>query len=477
MGGLDPLDVADTQSAGYDIAITGGTVVVAGRGAVEADIAVSGETIAAIVEPGTSLEATEHIDASGRVVMPGVIDSHVHWGYKGDFVEQCRADSRAALVGGTTTVHLLQRAEPDGYPRAIEQASEVTSVDFFMTPSVFDTDTSRIVPDAVTEWGCPSIKFYLAYRDLPDAPSGDDWNMLTDGLWLEALASMGEAGASLACVHAENPEVINHAWPVASARDDGGLRAWEAAHPEIGEVEAILRSALYAEESSVALYLVHLSGARSVEALERARATWPFVYGETCPHYLIHNVEDSSQEVKFSPPVRQPRDNEVLWDALASGVLDCVGSDSASTRRAAKVGGAFESMRGGPGQGTLLPVVLSEGVNTGRLTVERAAEVTSTNAARIFGLYPQKGVIEVGADADLVVVDLDLERTPSHELLGTWSDHNLYADRTLRGWPVLTMLRGRVVCRELDVLAEAGSGRYLKRAPQQGLGRLPGTER
>ena len=461
----------------HDIAITGGTAVVAGRGAVEADIALSGETIAAIVEPGQALEADEHIDASGLVVMPGAIDSHVHWGYKGDFVDQCRDDSRAALVGGTTTVHLLQRAAPGGYPQAIEDASAVSAVDFFMTPSVFDAETSQIVGDAVADWGCPSIKFYLAYRALPDAPPGDDWNGLTDGIWLETLRGMREAGASLACVHAENPEVINHAWPAATQRREAGLAAWEAAHPEIGEVEAILRSSLYAEEAGVALYLVHLSGARSIEALQRARSSWPFVYGETCPHYLIHNVEDSSQDVKFSPPVRRPRDNQALWDALASGVLDCVGSDSASTRKSAKDGDVFEAMRGEPGQGTLLPIVLSEGVNTGRLSLERAVEITSTNAARIFGLYPQKGLIEVGADADIVIADLELERTPSHEGLGTWSDHNLYADRALRGWPVLTILRGWVACRDQVVLAAPGTGRYLRRAPETALGRLPGTDR
>ena len=246
-------------------------------------------------------------------------------------------------------------------------------------------------------------------------------------------------------------------------------------HPEIGDVEAILRASLFAEEAGVPLYVVHLSGARSVEAIERARASWPRVYGETCPHYLVHNIDASSNDVKFSPPVRSVTDNDALWKALATGVLDCVGSDSASALRAAKQGNVFEAMRGGPGQGTLLPIVLSEGVRKGKLSLERAVEVTSTNAARIFGMYPQKGVVEVGADADLVVVDLELERTPTPELLGTWSDHNLYSDRSLTGWPVLTMLRGEVVCRDFEVLSDPGSGRYLHRAPAEDTRSLAGT--
>lgn len=459
-----------------DIAITGGTAVVAGRGVIEAEIGVSGETIAAIVEPGERLDATEQIDARGRVVLPGAVDSHVHWGYKGDFAEQCRADSRAALAGGTTTVHLLHRGAPATYPEAIELARAESAVDFFMTPSVFDAETATAVPASAAEWGCSSVKFYLAYRDVPGAPPGDDWNGLTDGLWVEALQAMAGAGLSLACVHAENHELINHAWPAAQALGDG-LTAWEAAHPELGEVEAISRSGLYCEETGVALYVVHISGARGVEALERVRRSWPHAYGETCPHYLLHNAETSPEDVKFSPPVRRSSDNAALWSALESGALDCVGSDSASTRAAAKEGDVWQAMRGGPGQGTLLAVVLSEGVNAGRLGLERAVEVTSTNAARIFGLYPQKGVIDVGADADLVIVDLDLERRPRPEELGTWSDHNLYADRCLRGWPVLTMLRGRVVCRDLEVTAAPGTGRYLRRPIEQPSRRLPGTDR
>ncbi len=457
-----------TGSTRYDVAITGGSAVVGGRGLVECEIGVQGERIAAIAEPGATLDAEENIDARGHVVLPGVIDTHVHWGYKGDFVEQCRADSRAALVGGTTTMHLLHRAPADEYPHVLERAKQHSAADFFMTPSVYDESTADHVRAAVTEWGCPSIKFYLAYRALADAPPDDSWNGLTDGLMLEALHEMAAVGATLACVHAENAEIINRAWARGRPPQLEGLAAWEAVHPEIGEVEAILRASLFAEEAGVPLYAVHLSGARAVEALERARRTWPYVYGETCTHYLVHNVVDSSTDVKFSPPVRSPEDNEALWQALASGTLDCVGSDSASTLRAAKAGDVFEAMRGGPGQGTLLPIVLSEGVGTGRLSLERAVEVTSTNAARIFGLYPAKGVIQVGADADLVVVDLELERTPTPELLGTWSDHNLYSDGSLRGWPVLTMLRGQIVCRDCEVTAAPGSGRYIARSAGDG---------
>lgn len=197
-------------------------------------------------------------------------------------------------------------------------------------------------------------------------------------------------------------------------------------------------------------------------------------YGETCPHYLFHNVETSPPAVKFSPAVRHREDNEALWRALAGGLLDCVGSDNAPTLWSAKQGSVWDIVRGGPGAGVLLPLILSEGVNKGRLSLERAVAVTATNAARIFGLYPKKGTIQVGSDADLTIVDLNLEKTVSHELFGTWSDYNLYTGVRLKGWPVLTMLRGRVVARDGAVTAEPGYGRFV---PRKAIRRTPDAGR
>jgi dihydropyrimidinase len=208
-----------------------------------------------------------------------------------------------------------------------------------------------------------------------------------------------------------------------------------------------------------------MSGRDSLLALERVKSHWPKTYGETCPHYLFHTSDTPDRKVKFSPPVRQRADVEALWDALASGLVDVVGADNASTKLAPKQEGTiWEIPRGGPGSGTILPLVLSEGVNKGRLSLERAVEVTSTNAARIFGLYPQKGALQVGSDADLTIVDLTLARTVDHELMQTWSDYSLYEGVELTGWPVLTMLRGRVVARDFELQVEPGFGEFVHRA-------------
>jgi len=447
----------------YDTLVRGGRVVLPDQGVQEADLAIEGEQIAAILGPERAPAARATIDARGLHVLPGALDPHTHWGYRGDFGTQCRSDSRAAAIGGVTTALVLHRIQPGQFPELRRQGEASSVIDFVFSPAVFSEATAACVEDAIEAWGCPSFKFYLAYRRIPGAPPGDDWNELTDGLMVEALARMARYGGTLACVHAENAEIINRAVARVRASGRDGLAAWEEANPGIAEAEAIQRAGLFAAEARVPVYFVHLSGRDALKALSRVKAHWPLAYGETCPHYLFHNVEASPAAVKFSPPVRHREDNDALWEALAGGLLDCVGSDNASTLWDAKQGSVWEIVRGGPGAGVLLPLILSEGVNTGRLSVERAAEVTSTTAARIFGLSPRKGAIRVGADADLLIVDLGLEKTVSRDLFGTWSDYTLYTGVRLKGWPVITMLRGRVVARDGVVHAAPGFGRFLPR--------------
>ena len=440
----------------YDTLIEGGTVVT-GDGPSDATIAIRDGCIAELLQAGVDAEATARIDATGKHVMPGAIDTHVHWGYKGDWSDQCRLDSGSAAIGGVTTAHVMHKFQPGEFHELKALALKSTLIDFMSTPAVF-------IEEAVEEWGCPTCKFYLAYRDGPDAPEGDDWNQLTDGLLMESLDRLASYDGTLALAHAENAEIGNRSLARVRAAGGDDLAAWEAAHPGVSEAEAVMRVGLFAEYAGVPLLVVHLSGRDSLLGLRRAKANWPQTYGETCPHYLFHSSSTAKRATKFSPPVRQLEDVEAMWEALASGLVDVVGADNASTTLAAKENGTiWEIARGGPGSGTMLPLILSEGVNKGRLTLERAAEVTSTTAARIFGLYPQKGTIQVGSDADLAIVDLGLTKTVDHELMQTWSDYSLYAGEEFTGWPVLTMLRGEVIARDFELQVDPGFGDFVHR--------------
>ena len=452
-----------SAATAYDVAIEGGTLV-SGDGRTEATLAISDGRIAALFEPGSTVDARSTIDAGGKYVLPGVIDTHMHWGYKGDWSDQCRLDSGSAAIGGVTTAHVMHKFASGQFAELKALAIENTIIDFMLTPTVFSDETAAFIEEGIEEWGCPSWKFYLSYRDRPDAPAGDDWNKLTDGLLMESLERLAAYDGTLALAHAENAEICNRAINklTASGRDD--LVAWEDGHPGVSEAEAVMRIGLFAEYAGVPLLVVHISGRDSLLALERAKVNWSKTYGETCPRYLFHTSSTPDRKVKFSPPVRQQEDVDAMWEAIRSGLIDVVGADNASTTRAAKEGSIWEIPRGGPGSGTILPLILSEGVNKGRLSLERAVEVTSSNAARIFDLYPQKGALQVGSDADLVIVDLDLTKTVSHELMQTWSDYSLYAGEQLTGWPVITMLRGEIVVRGFELQKEPGFGNFVHRS-------------
>jgi dihydropyrimidinase len=448
----------------YDLVIRSARIVVDGQGVLEGDLAVADGRIAAL---GASLPAgcaAEEFDARGLVILPGAVDTHTHWGYRNAFDDDARTDGRAAVLGGTTTAHVMHRVPPGELAHLRDLAVASTSLDFVLTPAVYDEATAAEIPRAIEEFGVRAFKFYLAYKPSPVSQPGDDWNQLTDGLMLEALEVIARYPGTVAFVHAENAEIVAHGIARTRAAGGSGIAAWEEANPSIAEAEAMQRAAVMCERAGVPLYFVHLSGEDALAMLHRVRRDLPDVRAETCPHYLFHNVARASDAVKFSPPIRHAADNEALWRAVADGTIDCIGSDNTSTCSPAKTGEVWSITRGGPSAGVLLPLVLSEGVARGRIDLVRAAQVTATNAAKVLGLHPAKGAIRIGADADLAIVDLDRERTVSPEALGVASDYTLYDDVVLRGWPVATLVRGAFVAREHELVgAPPGGPQHLAR--------------
>ena len=254
----------------FDTVVRGGRVVLDGQGIQEVDLGIEGERIAAVLRAGAPAEAKATIDAGGLHVLPGALDTHTHWGYRGDFGIQCESDSRAAAIGGTTTALLLQRMAPGQFPELKRIGEELSLIDFVMSPAIHSEETSAFIEESIEKWGCPSFKFYLSYRNIPGSPPGDDWNNLTDGLMVEALERMARYEGTLACVHAENADMINRSLAGAKRSDEDGLAAWEKYNPGFAEAEAIQRAALFAEQAGVPLYVVHMSGQEALDALQRA---------------------------------------------------------------------------------------------------------------------------------------------------------------------------------------------------------------
>jgi dihydropyrimidinase len=313
----------------------------------------------------------------------------------------------------------------------------------------------------VEEAHLSSFKFI---RSDPVLEAGEEgYSGIPDDLFLEGLRVVAAQEGCTAIVHCENRDVVQSG--MARAQGAGGQRLldWCRSRPSWAETESV-RSALYWDSLAKApLLIAHMSVGAGVQALRKARIDHPWVYGETCPQYLM--LDESmglGVHGKCAPPVRTKRDREVLWRGLARGDIDVVGSDHCAYTEAYKGSDMWTAPTGVPGTGMILPILLSAGVNRGRLTLERMVAVTSANAARIFGFYPRKGSISVGADADLVILDLDREVTIEPEVLNSVVDYTPYRGYQCRGWPLMTIKNGRVVAEAGKVVDDSVRGRCLE---------------
>ncbi len=452
-----------------DLAIVGGEVVNA-DGVARADVGVADGRIAAVVAPGTPLDAARTLDAAGRHLLPGVIDPHVHMRSPGlTFAESLERETRSLIAGGVTSALVFLQAPTGPYAPVLEEAiaavPERSYCDLGFSPIIESMEHVRELPELADRFGATSYKMYFATggagRELyPGTISIDD------GIMFEALGTIaGMRAPAIAMAHTEN-------WEIAQAlerrlRDEGRRdpAAWADSRPNPLEEECVLRAAYYARVQGCPLYVVHVSTAEGRQAIRDARARGQHIHGETCPHLLMfHRDHPKAALAKYNPAPKSPADHEALWSALADGSLECMGSDHIAIRWADKSRFGFddiwEAQGGAPGSATILPLLLSEGVNGGRLTLPQVAAVTSANAARIFGI-PGKGRIAPGADADLVLVDLEREVELQPEMLQV--DFSLFAGDRFRGWPVATVLRGEVVMEDGQILGAPGAGRYLRR--------------
>ena len=351
--------------------------------------------------------------------------------------------------------------------RQREQADGMVAIDYSLHGGLSHI-SEAVVEDMgiLTEMGIPSFKAFMV-------PSGA-WTGTGDGELLSVLTRARELKA-LVGVHAENQQINAHYTKKLLDQGKTGVAYFPGSHPNISEAEAIQRALLLSAEVGAGLYVYHVSSREGVDLVRAARAKGLPVYAETCPHYLVFDDtaytsewERAIQFVRF-PPIRSKADQQALWEGLATGVLSAVGSDEVSTQLALKkekaLGKPFNQLPGGMAQiETRLPVVFSEGVSRGRLTLNRVVEVMSTSPARIFGLYPQKGVIIPGSDADLVVYDPTVKKTLTNRELHQGTDYTVFEGLDLIGYPVMTILRGKVIVENGAYVGSPGDGRFVARS-------------
>lgn len=437
-------------------------------GIVEASLAIRDGAIAAVLRPGETAEARREIDAGGRHVLPGLLDTHVHLGSAAQpFASDCATEGRHAVSGGVTTMlpFVITRGsylEVLGeMQRAVAAASVVDMV--FHAIIIREAQIAEI-PRMAAEFGVRSFKTFMAYKGREISPSGIQG--MGDGEIYSVFEQIGRVPGGVAIVHSENMELIDlHQKPfMAANRQD--TAAWSDSRPVFGELEAIRRMVTFADAAGVRLLIPHMGVGVGSEFLRQKVWGRGRVSTESCPHYLTFDKEeDRGVAGKVNPPLRSREHLEALWQRLQDGTVDVMGSDHCPFTRAVKGTDLWSARPWIPGgSAIILPVLLTEGVHRRGLALERIVELTSYNAARLFGLYPRKGALEAGSDADLVVVDLDREVKVDLRTLNTVADFSPYEGYVARGWPAVTIKSGEVVYEHGEVVAERALGRALAAA-------------
>lgn len=446
-----------------DLKIVNGTLVIPGTGKVRAGVGIKDGKVVAIDAEDKLGDATRTVDAAGTYVIPGVIDPHVHLGiFTGDFGYECEHETRAALAGGVTTIGVYMGGDESylpALPNLIETVEATSSADVLFHLSMFTPDQLDEIPRYIDEFGITSFKFYMCGVKGVFPNVADEF--ILDGL--KRLKAQG--GHVTGCVHCEDQAMFDEAFDkLAAEKPDGTLCDWAEAGPACAEEDAVLRACRMSAEADQPLYLVHMSSELGVKAAKANRPATVFV--ETTSPYLSLTKNDACGLLaKMLPTIKDESDREALWEAVKDGTINSLGTDNVSLSREIKGAGRgmLGAMPGYPVLQTHLPVLLHEGVNKRGVSIEKIVELTSKSPAEIFGVYPQKGTIAVGSDADLVLVDLEKEQAVDASKLYSFADFSLYEGRTLKGWPVMTIKRGQVVVEDGKVLSEPGIGSFIRR--------------
>lgn len=442
------------------------------RGILERNIVIDGSKIVAVTTEEPSCNT--RIRANGLAVLPGLIDTHVHYGVYTPIDRAAITESHAAAIGGITTMMRMLRiggAYTDALPEQLGASKDRHHINYAIHASIFSdsqADQMRYCADA----GVASFKIYMnlggeighVYMDTePGAAKLCEAKVQMSAPLIEKIVkNAGEIRVPV-CVHAEDYESCACSMRESQEKGEDGLGAWSKSRSPEYEAKAIQTVCQMARKHNTTVYLVHIGSARALEQIREERARGTRIHVETCPHYLTITHEGRSDYLaKVMPPVRTRADIEAVWAALRSGEINTIGTDHVANTQGPKLGGegVWGALAGFPGIGAMLPILLSEGVGRNRLTLEQLATITSANAASIFSMS-SKGALVVGADADITIVDTQLDRVLDHEMFGGHSDYSVYDGMRLKGWPVKTLVGGVLVAEDFEVIGNTRAGNFV----------------
>jgi allantoinase len=472
----------------YDLLVQGGTAVLPDVGAIRADVATRSGVIVAVGENLSASRAEQVIDARGKLVFPGAIDSHFHLGIYRPHAEDTRSETGSALVGGVTTVlsyfrtgsHYMNKTGPYGeiFPEVLRLTAGNAHTDYGYHLAIMTREQLGEIPMLVKDHGVVSFKFYMFYIGLnlaADSTAASAYTMaeaydlghlyrLMEGVAAISRRS-ADAGRVSLSIHCETADIIRTCVEEQRAAGANDLKAWSNARPAFSEAMAIAQATLLADRAGCPINVLHISSADALEAARAAAQRYPGLdlRLETTLHHLALTYDTAGDtHGKVNPPIRGTADVDAMWKAVRDGRIGTVASDHAACPDDMKQKDLWSAQPGFGGSALLYPVLLSEGFHKRRLPLARIAELAAGEPARRFGLANRKGAIAPRMDADLAIVDPEREVTVTPDLLLSAQPYTPFAGLRLRGWVSHTVLRGRVAY-ESGKVSGAPTGQYLRR--------------
>ena len=474
----------------YDLAIKNGHLVIPKFGVVKADIGIIKEKISAISKDIDAKEAAKLIDATGKYVFPGAVDSHFHIGIFRPMDEDAKSESMSAAWGGVTTIcsyfrtgkNYLNKLGPykEIFPEVLEKSRNSFLTDYAYHLAIMTPEQMNEIDMLVKDFGVSTFKYFMFYKmlDLTGAAASDKYLLLNTSYDLgflyncmrevaKANEKYGDYGRISMSVHCEQPEIINVATQYMKQHETGNpLKDYSDARPAFSERMAIKEVEVLAGETKCPVNLLHLSSIDAIEAGIETAEKYPemnILLEGTLHHLGLSNDIPYGRLGKVNPPIREREHVEALWQAVINGDIQTVVSDHACSSKEIKEGDLWTSLAGFGGTEILFPLLLTEGYLNRGVPLQRVAELTSCNPAIYHDLYPKKGTIAIGSDADLAIIDLDKEKEVSVDTLHSAQDFTPFEGIRYKGWPVCTVLRGKVIFENDRIVGKPGDGQYVKR--------------
>jgi len=417
------------------------------------------------------------INARGLVSLPGLIDPHVHYGVYSPIEKAAVTESRVAAVGGITTMMRMLRLG-GSYKKFLDlhldESAKSHFVDYTIHASILQKDQINEMQYCTTK-GITSFKLYMnlgedighVYMDMvPGTNSLYDEKIEMNSEMIEKIVS---TAATLGCpvlVHAEDYQMCSCGIREAKEKNKDGLGAWSESRSVDSEIKAIRTVSRVAKKFGCTLYFVHIGSQGAMNAIRDEKMNGTKIHVETCPHYLTLSFDSQKGYLaKVMPPIRSSKDIDAIWKEVISGSVDSIGTDHVANQLKLKLGGdnVWSALAGFPGMGTMLPILISEGINRNKISLPQLAELTSLKTSKIFGMFPRKGVIQKQSDADIVLVDLKKEKKVSNHTFDGFSDYSVFDGWNLKGWPVKTLVRGQIIAEDFKVIGKQGYGKFVSR--------------